>query len=134
MVFDLGGVWDFQTAGAADWPREWAGAPLPEPMTMAVPASYNDQKDDVNLRAHYGWAVYQRAFTIPRHVSNQRVVLRFGAVTHAAQVWLDDCRLGEHKGGLPALRVRGDGLLRRGAPPYRGGGQPGGLLHPARGQ
>ena len=42
MVFDLGGVWDFQTAGAADWPHEWAQGPLPEPMTMAVPASYNE--------------------------------------------------------------------------------------------
>ncbi len=100
MMFDLGGVWNFQAAGAESWPEEWAKGPLPQPVTMAVPASYNDQKDDVNLRAHYGWAVYQRTFTIPRHISNQRMVLRFGAVTHAAQVWLDGCRLGEHKGGF----------------------------------
>jgi len=102
MVFDLGGVWDFQTAGADGWPQEWAAGPLPEPMTMAVPASYNDQKDDVNLRSHYGWAVYQRAFTVPERVMtpNQRVWLRFGAVTHAAQVWLDGEKLGEHKGGF----------------------------------
>ena len=100
MMFDLGGVWNFQSAGAESWPEEWAKGPLPQPVTMAVPASYNDQKDDVNLRAHYGWAVYQRTFTIPRHISNQRMVLRFGAVTHAAQVWLDGCRLGEHKGGF----------------------------------
>lgn len=100
MVFDLGGVWDFQTAGADSWPHEWAQGPLPEPMTMAVPASYNDQKDDVNLRAHYGWAVYQRTFTVPEQVMGQRAWLRFGAVTHAAQVWLDGDRLGEHKGGF----------------------------------
>ena len=100
MVFDLGGVWDFQTAGADQWPHEWAQGPLPEPMTMAVPASYNDQKDDVNLRAHYGWAVYQRTFDIPEQVIGQRLWLRFGAVTHAAQVWLDGDYLGEHKGGF----------------------------------
>lgn len=100
MVFDLGGVWDFQTAGADSWPHEWAQGPLPEPMTMAVPASYNDQKDDVNLRAHYGWAVYQRTFEIPEQVMGQRLWLRFGAVTHAAQVWIDDTCLGEHKGGF----------------------------------
>ncbi len=100
MVFDLGGVWDFQTAGADSWPREWAQGPLPEPMTMAVPASYNDQKDDVNLRAHYGWAVYQRTVSIPEQVMGQRLWLRFGAVTHAAQVWIDDTCLGEHKGGF----------------------------------
>ncbi len=100
MVFDLGGVWDFQTAGADQWPHEWVSGPLPEPMTMAVPASYNDQKDDVNLRAHYGWAVYQRTITIPEQVIGQRLWLRFGAVTHAAQVWIDDYFLGEHKGGF----------------------------------
>lgn len=100
MVFDLGGVWDFQTAGADSWPHEWAQGPLPEPMTMAVPASYNDQKDDMNLRAHYGWAVYQRTFTVPEQAMGQRAWLRFGAVTHAAQVWLDGDRLGEHKGGF----------------------------------
>lgn len=100
MVFDLGGVWDFQTAGADSWPREWTQGPLPEPMTMAVPASYNDQKDDVNLRAHYGWAVYQRTVSIPEQVMGQRLWLRFGAVTHAAQVWIDDTCLGEHKGGF----------------------------------
>ena len=100
MVLDLGGVWDFQTAGADQWPHEWAQGPLPQPMTMAVPASYNDQKDDVNLRAHYGWAVYQRTFDIPEQVMGQRLWLRFGAVTHAAQVWIDNCFLGEHKGGF----------------------------------
>ena len=100
MVFDLGGVWQFQTAGADSWPEEWATAPLPRPMTMAVPAAYNDQKDDVNLRAHYGWAVDQRVFTVPEQVMGQRLWLRFGAVTHSAQVWLDGHKLGEHKGGF----------------------------------
>lgn len=100
MAFDLGGVWDFQTAGADSWPHEWVKGPLPEPMIMAVPASYNDQKDDVNLRAHCGWVVYQRTFDIPEQVTGQRLWLRFGAVTHAAQVWIDDICLGKHKGGF----------------------------------
>lgn len=100
MAFDLGGVWDFQTAGADSWPQEWAQGPLPEPMTMAVPASYNDQKDDVNLRSHYGWAVYQRTVSVPEQVVGQRLWLRFGAVTHAAQVWLDGHCLGTRKGGF----------------------------------
>ena len=99
-LLDLGGVWDFQTAQPDSWPREWASAPLPEPMTMAVPAAYNDQKDDMNLRAHYGWAVYQRTFSLPRSMAGERVVLRFGAVTHAAEVYLNGKLLGTHKGGF----------------------------------
>ena len=99
-LMDLGGVWDFQTAGAEDWPVEWAARPLPEPTPMAVPASYNDQKDDRNLRAHYGWAVYQRSFTVPRALRGERVVLRFAAVTHQAEVYLNGALLGTHKGGF----------------------------------
>ena len=114
MVFDLGGVWDFQTAGADSWPHEWAQGPLPEPMTMAVPASYNDQKDDVNLRAHYGWAVYQRVFTLPRSMAGERAVLRFGAVTHAAQVWLNGRKLGEHRGGFLPFEFEADEYLAAG--------------------
>jgi len=100
MRLELGGVWDFKTAGAEDYPEDWMGRPLENPMTMAVPASYNDQKDDVNLRAHYGWAVYQRTFTVPKMLKGQRTVLRFGAVTHAAEVWLNGEKLGTHKGGF----------------------------------
>jgi len=83
-------------------------------MTMAVPAAYNDQKDDVNLRAHYGWAVYQRTFSVPRTVMGARAVLRFAAVTHAAQVYLNGEKLGEHKGGFLPFEFETDGLLRPG--------------------
>lgn len=100
MLLELGGVWDFKPAGAESWPREWAGAPLPEPLSMAVPAAYNDQKDDIDLRSHYGWVVYQRVFSLPRAMAGQRVVLRFAAVTHAAEVFLNGQRLGEHRGGF----------------------------------
>ncbi len=96
----LGGIWDFKTAGPEDFPQEWMARPLEGAQTMAVPASYNDQKDDVNLRAHYGWVVYQRRFTIPKILLGGRIVLRFGAVTHAAEVWLNGKRLGSHKGGF----------------------------------
>ena len=99
-LLDLGGIWNFQTAGESDWPHEWADGPIPEAVTMAVPAAYNDQKDDRNLRAHYGWAVYQRTFSLPRSMAGERVVLRFGAVTHAAEVYLNGKLLGTHKGGF----------------------------------
>lgn len=100
MLLDLNGIWDFQTAGADSYPPHWMEAPLEQPLSMAVPASYNDQKDDVNLRAHYGWVVYQRRFTLPRLLGGERLVLRFGAVTHAADIYLNGQRLGSHKGGF----------------------------------
>lgn len=96
----LNGVWDFKTAGPEDFPEEWMLRPLEGAQTMAVPASYNDQKDDVNLRAHYGWVVYQRRFTVPKALRGERIVLRFGAVTHTAEVWFNGKKLGSHKGGF----------------------------------
>lgn len=118
MLIDLNGIWDFRTAGADSYPQSWMEMPMEQPLSMAVPASYNDQKDDVNLRRHYGWVVYQRRFTIPRFLSGERLVLRFGAVTHTTEVYLNGQRLGSHKGGfLPFefevqdLIVPGENLL-----------------------
>ncbi|MCD7817493.1 MAG: beta-glucuronidase [Lachnospiraceae bacterium] len=97
---DLNGVWNFQTAGPESYEESWMKEPLAQPLTMAVPASYNDQKDDVNLRSHYGWAVYQRTFSVPRQLKGERIVLRFSAVTHQAEVYLNGKKLGSHKGGF----------------------------------
>lgn len=100
-MFPLDGVWDFRTAGEDSYPAEWADAPLPEPLPMAVPGSYNDQNDELNPRAHYGWVVYQRSFAVPsRLVAGQRMILRFDAATHAADVYLNGQLLGSHFGGF----------------------------------
>ena len=99
-LLDLGGVWRFETAGCDSYDPARCGVRLDHAMTMAVPASYNDQKDDCNLRAHYGFVLYQTTFTLPRALQNERIVLRFGAVTHAAEVYLNGVLLGAHKGGF----------------------------------
>ncbi|MCD8384864.1 MAG: beta-glucuronidase [Clostridiales bacterium] len=99
-LMGLNDIWAFRTAGAEDYPHEWTASPLENALTMAVPASYNDQKDDVNLRSHYGWAVYQWRFSVPRSLLGERIVLRFGAVTHTADVYLNGRRLGSHRGGF----------------------------------
>ncbi|MCM1330766.1 MAG: beta-glucuronidase [Ruminococcus sp.] len=114
MLTELGGVWDFCTAGAEDYPAELVEKPLENPMAMAVPASYNDQRDDVNLRAHYGWVVYQRRFTLPRAFSGQRAVLRFGAVTHKAEVYLNGKLVGKHTGGFLPFEFEINGCLKDG--------------------
>src|SRR5690606_25423887 len=44
-----------------------------------------------------GW--YRRPLQVPLNWANGRVFLRFGAVHHAAAVWLDDAPVGTHEGG-----------------------------------
>lgn len=115
LTFSLDGVWDFRTAGADVYPVEWTVHPLPDPLPMAVPGSYNEQSDVENLRAHYGWGVYQRAFALPRRLTDgQRVALRFDAATHAAEVHLNGERLGGHVGGFLPFEFDVTDRLREG--------------------
>ena len=100
FMVELNGIWDFAPAGADAYPEAWMQEKLENPIPMAVPASYNDQNDEINLRAHYGWVVYQKTFCAPYAEMNRRVVLRFGAVTHGAVVYLNGKCLGTHKGGF----------------------------------
>ena len=67
MAIELGGVWNFKL----DQETSAARAPMPgllrdgEP--VAVPASYNDQKDVMEYRDHYGCLLYTSP--IPRDCS-----------------------------------------------------------------
>lgn len=100
LKISLDGVWDFRL-GNTDENQFDPAKPLPDAQAIAVPASYNDQNDQTTaLRRHYGWAWYQRNITIPVFCTGQRVVLRFGSVTHVAKVWLDGHLIAQHKGGF----------------------------------
>lgn len=99
-VVELNGIWDFALSGPDTYEEKWMGEALTDPIPMAVPASYNDQKDDQNLRAHYGWVIYQRKFCTPFLREGQHLFLRFAAVTHGAVVYLNGKLLGSHKGGF----------------------------------
>ena len=53
-VIDLGGVWNFKLGDEKEPGDSLVMGEDTE--LMAVPASYNDQKDDPKYRNHYGWA------------------------------------------------------------------------------
>jgi len=101
LVSDLSGIWAFKLDDGKGFDEDWAAAPLRDAMTMPVPASYNDIKDGVDFRDHYGWVFYQRTVAVPDFVRRtQRVVLRCDAVTHHAVVFVNGRRVCEHKGGF----------------------------------
>lgn len=101
-VQDLSGVWQFRLGPDDPW------------TTMAVPASYNDQKPDPALRNHVGVAYYRRRFTVPALLAGQRRVLRFDAVTHDAVVRLNGRELCRHKGGFLPFEADITGLVAPG--------------------
>ncbi len=112
---DLGGIWDFKPDDGRGFAEGWPERPLEEPMTMPVPASYNDLKEEIALRDHYGWVFYQRSIEIPSYIrARQRVVLRCDAVTHHAIVYLNGTKIAEHRGGFLPFETEIGELLRDG--------------------
>ena len=83
-VMDLAGLWEFKL-GDANPPGDTCGR-LTGGERIAVPASYNDQKEDPAYKNHYGWAWYERDIAVPAFFKGQRLFLRFDAVTHKARI------------------------------------------------
>lgn len=102
-LVNLDGTWLFGIdTRLGDEP--WSGT-LSTPLEAAVPASYNDLFVDEEIRNHVGWVYYQRIVQVPRGWTQERVLLRFDAATHAARVYVDDALVGEHVGGYTPFSV-----------------------------
>lgn len=114
LLCDLSGVWDFKLDNGEGFEEGWYKAPLQDPMTMPVPASYNDIKEGVDFRDHVGWVFYQRKISVPPFAKSQRILLRCEAVTHHARVYLNGQLLCEHKGGFLPFEVEINDALRDG--------------------
>ena len=113
LLLKLDGIWNF-ALGSADFDENCCSEPLDQCEKMYVPASYNDQKADARFRDHFGWVYYQTSFALPA-LSDSRLVLRFGAVTHHCRVYLNGVKLMEHSGGfLPFECEIAHDLLRDG--------------------
>lgn len=91
MVFDLNGVWDFCLMD---------GEAKGEIVPMPVPSSYNDIYTGRDFADHVGNLYYRRTFTVSSRMLEKRLFLRFGSVTHKAEVWLNGTCLGKHSGGF----------------------------------
>ena len=54
FVENLSGIWDFKLDDGTGFDQKWYERPLEDATTMAVPAAYNDLKEGVEFRDHYG--------------------------------------------------------------------------------
>src|SRR6478609_8810262 len=87
-VIGLDGLWRFAldaAVGAEPWTSR-----LDTELEAPVPASYNDLFVDPTIRDHVGIVWYQRDVRVPRGWTGERIVLRFGSVTHSALVYVND--------------------------------------------
>ncbi|MBE6742366.1 MAG: beta-glucuronidase [Ruminococcaceae bacterium] len=103
LLISLNGIWNFML-GNEELSEASLTEPLANPERLYVPASYNEQKADKRFYEHFGWAYYQRYFSIPKF-ENKRIVLRFSAVAHNCIVYLNKKEIARHRGGFLPFEV-----------------------------
>lgn len=92
-IFSLDGIWMFRFQDDPYW------------QTIYVPGSFNNQLTDSRARYYCGVVEYKTEFIIPTLFDTQRRVLRFDAVTHDAEIYLDGAFLYFHKGGFLPFEI-----------------------------
>ncbi|HEQ71212.1 MAG TPA: beta-glucuronidase, partial [Spirochaetia bacterium] len=114
-VKTLNGLWKFRIdPGTQGFTEEWYGAPLAASIPMPVPASFNDLTQDGLLREHVGWVWYELEEYVPASWRELHVVLRFDAVAHRAEVYLNGRHVMQNTGGFLPFEIPVSSLLRYG--------------------
>lgn len=111
----LDGIWHFKLDPKALGTKEkWYAKDLEDYVEMAVPASFNDQLASEEIRDFVGDVWYQTYFQVPKGFKDERIVLRFGSVTHQAQVYVDDTLVASHEGGYTPFEADLTSLVKSG--------------------
>jgi beta-galactosidase/beta-glucuronidase len=111
---NLNGLWDYAIIErGSSIPSAFDGKIL---VPFPIESSLSGVQKRVGERQEL-W--YQRIFTVPSGWGNKNVLLNFGAVDWQADIWINDIKVGSHKGGYtpfsfnitPFLSKRGDQKL-----------------------
>ena len=107
---NLNGLWDYAITKAA--------APMPTRMDgkILIPFAVESRLSGVArkvLPEDRIW--YRRSFTVPADWAGQHVMLNFGAVDHAAHIWVNGAIVGAHEGGSDAFGLDITDYLKPGA-------------------
>ena len=111
---NLNGLWEYAIRpAAADTPESYQG-------DILVPFAVESSLSGVGKRVKSNEALwYTRTFTVPKNWKGKDVMLNFGAVDWACEVWVNGISVGEHTGGFtpfsinitPALAQAGENRL-----------------------
>jgi len=96
-LLDLSGLWSFQVDPREIGERDAWFKALPSPRAIAVPASWNEQFEDI--RDYLGLAWYLTRIVVPPAWRGQRIMLRVNSATYAAKLWINCAHVGGHDGG-----------------------------------
>ena len=96
-VLNISGIWNFLADPQAVGISEKWYEQLPDGSPIAVPGSWNDQKE--GLHNYLGRVWYERETFVPATWKSERVFLRVGSANYLAKVWVNGQEVGVHEGG-----------------------------------
>ena len=95
---NLNGLWDYAILEkGGNMPVEFDGKIL---VPYPVESSLSGVQKRVGEKQEL-W--YHRTFTVPSGWKNKNVILNFGAVDWEADLWVNDIKVGTHKGGYTSF-------------------------------
>ncbi len=104
ITFQLDGMWKFQFDSTSEGKEHGWAEHLPAPVSMPVPSSFADLFTDHRSRDYCGDFWYEHDFFVPEFTKDQKVVLRFGSITHRGTVYVNGKEVTSHEGGfLPVV-------------------------------
>ena len=95
-LYSLDGIWQFYADRSENTFDNISSCNLPQTKNIAVPASWNDQYED--LFQFHGKGIYKKEFDVPQMWHGQDIYIRFGSVSGKAKVWINDEYVTEHIG------------------------------------
>ena len=94
--YSLNGEWEFAIDRAGAWHRP---ADVDWQSLIRVPFSPETAASGISDTGFYRWCWYRKRAEVPALPSGHRMILRFGAVDYAANVWVNGVQVGCHEGG-----------------------------------
>lgn len=93
MIIKLDGIWNFVKDDESSGVQKGYLNGLPSCRRIAVPASWNEQYNDLFHYRKQAW--YEKSFAIPNETKGKLAILRFSSVLYRAKVFLNGLYVGE---------------------------------------
>lgn len=109
-LMTLDGYWEFCTDKEGVGENEGWHNGFENSRTIAVPASINEQYED--LFNYFGKCWFEKTFELPDSYKDKSVYLRFGSVTGKTTVWVNGEKVCCHEGGSLPFECEISGFLK----------------------
>lgn len=96
----MDGMWKFCLDEKAVGEKEGWMDGIPGEKMIPVPASFQDFYTEKDIREYTGDFWYETDFFVPGEWEGREILLRFGAATHRAGVYVNGILITEHEGGF----------------------------------